>query len=126
MIRLSWGLWQYSYMRKKYFYTHIVDISTLSLELGDMDLSPSERIHLLSLIDSNIHHAVLDLVLSELAPMDKKTFLTHLASENHIKVWKFLNEKIKNIEEKIKKTAEDLKKELHKDIREAALPANNS
>lgn len=83
-----------------------------------MNLDSKERTHLVSLIDSNIHHAILDLVLSELAPMDKKTFLHHLASENHDKVWKFLNEKVENIEEKIKKTAEDLKTELHKDIRE--------
>ena len=103
---------------KKYFYTHIIDTSTLSLELGSMELDPKERMHLISLIDSNIHHAVLDLILSELKPIDKKTFSTHLASENHIKVWKFLNEKVENIEEKIKKTADELKKELHKDIKE--------
>jgi hypothetical protein len=105
-------------MRKKYFYTHIVDTSTLTLELADMDLAPKERLHLLSLIDSNIHHEVLDLILSELRETDKKTFLGYLASENHEKVWKFLNQKVDNIEEKIKKTAEDLKKELHKDIQE--------
>ena len=105
-------------MRNKYFYTHIVDTSTLSLELGNMDLTPKERIHLISLIDSNIHHEILDLVLSELNPTDKKTFLTYLASEDRDKVWKFLNEKVENIEEKIKKTAEDLKKELYKDIEE--------
>lgn len=103
---------------KKYFYTHIVDTTSLSLELGDMDLTPKERLHLISLIDSNIHHEILDLILSELNPVDKKTFLTHLASENHDKVWKFLNTKVHNIEEKIKKTAEDLKKELHRDIKE--------
>lgn len=105
-------------MRKKYFYTHIIDTSALSLELGNMELDPQERMHLISLIDSNIHHAVLDLILSELSPMDKKTFLTHLASENHDKVWKFLNEKVGNIEEKIKKTADELKKELYTDIKE--------
>ena len=90
----------------------------LSLELGNMDLTQQERIHLISLIDSNIHHEILDLILSELNPEDKKTFLTHLASEDHDKVWKLLNEKVENIEEKIKKTAEDLKQELHKDIKE--------
>lgn len=105
-------------MRKKYFYTHIIDTSTLSLELGGMDMTPKERMHLISLIDSNIHHEILDLILSELNPADKKTFLIHLASEDHVKVWKFLNEKIDNIEEKIKKTADDIKRELHKDIKE--------
>ena len=103
---------------KKYFYTHIIDTSTLSLELGNMDLTPQERMHLISLVDSNIHHEILDLILSELNPADKKTFLAHLASEDHDKVWKFLNEKVDHIEDKIKKTAEDLKKELHKDIKE--------
>ena len=105
-------------MRKKYFYTHIIDISSLSLELGEMNLAPNERMHLISLIDSNIHQEILDLILSELNPIDKKTFLHHLASENHDKVWKFLREKVGNIEEKIKKTVEDLRKELHKDIKE--------
>jgi hypothetical protein len=105
-------------MKKQYFYRHIVDTSSLSLDLGDMDLSSQERMHLISLIDSNIHHAVLDLILSELKPTDKKIFLSHLASENHDKVWKLLNDKVGNIEEKIKKTAEELKKELYKDIRE--------
>lgn len=104
--------------KKKYFYSHIVDTSTLSLELGDMDMSPKERVHLISLINSSIHHEILDLILSELNMADRKTFLSHLASENHEKVWKLLNEKIKDVEGKIKKTAEDLKKELHKDIGE--------
>jgi ribosomal protein S13 len=63
----------------------------------------------------------LDLILSELNEADKKTFLAHLASEDHDKVWELLKEKVENIEEKIKKTAEDLKKELHKDIREVKL-----
>lgn len=106
---------------KKYFYTHIVDTSTLSLELGDMDLTSEERIHLLSLVESNIHHEILDLVLSELKSEDKKTFLTHVVSNDHDKVWKLLNEKVKGIEEKIKKAAETLKQELHKDIREARI-----
>lgn len=103
---------------KKYFYTHIIDTSSLSLELGNMNLTPKERLHLISLIDSNIHHEILDLILSELNPEDKKTFLSHLASEDHDKIWKLLNSKVDNIEEKIKKTAEDIKKELHKDIKE--------
>lgn len=105
-------------MRNKYFYSHLIETSILSAELGDMDLDPKERMHLISLVDSNIHHEILDLILSELNPVDKKTFLAHLASEDHDKVWKFLNEKVRNIEEKIRKTAEDLRKELHKDIKE--------
>jgi hypothetical protein len=105
-------------MRKKYFYTHIIDTSILSIELADMEMAPKERLHLLSLIDSNIHHEILDLILSKLNPTDKKIFLAHVASDNHDKVWKFLKGKIRNVEEEIKKTAEDVKNELHKDIKE--------
>lgn len=103
----------------KHFYSQIIDTFTLSLELGEMDLTSEERMHLISLIDSNIHHAILDLVLSELSEEDKKIFLMHVAASSHDKIWKLLRKKTENIEEKIKKAAEDLKKELHKDIKEA-------
>jgi len=105
-------------MKNKYFYSHIIDTSTLSLELGEMDLSSIERLHLISLVNSNIHQEILDLILSELNPVDQKKFLDHLVSGNHDKIWELLNNKIENIEEKIKKTVEDLKIEFHKDIKE--------
>jgi hypothetical protein len=110
-------------MRKKYFYTHLIDTSSLALELENMNLTPEEKSHLFSLIDSNIHHEILDLILSELSSHDKKTFLNHLSCENHDKVWKFLREKIRDVESKIKKSAEDLKNELHKDIKEVKATA---
>lgn len=105
-------------MKKKYFYTHIVDTSTILLELENMNLAPKEKAHIISLIDSNIHHEILDLILSELNPLDRKTFLSHLASENHDRVWRFIKGKVDNIEERIIKTAEDIKKEFHKDVKE--------
>lgn len=113
-------------MRKKYFYSQIIDTSILSLELGDMDITSEERLHLISLIDSNIHHEILDLILSELKPTDKKKFLMHLSDEDHDKVWELLNNKVENIEEKIKNAAESLKKELHRDIKEIREKNNDS
>lgn len=100
----------------KHFYSHLIETSSLTLEIGNMNLSQEERVHLISLVESNLHHVVLDAVLSELNEEDKKYFLKHLAMEKHDEIWKLLNEKTKNIEEKIKKAAEDLKKELHRDI----------
>lgn len=108
----------------KHFYSHIVDFSILSLELGDLDLSHDERKHLVSLMESSLHHEILDLVLSNLSESDKKIFLKNLASKDHDEIWKFLNLKIKNIEEKIKKAAEDLKNALHKDIKKVRLLSN--
>ncbi len=104
---------------KKHFYSHIIETASVSLELGEMDLSQEERRHLVSLVESQLHHTVLDAVLSELSEEDKKTFLTHVAVNDHDKTWELLNEKIERIEEKIKKAADDLKQELHNDIKEA-------
>ena len=106
-------------MKKKHFYSDIIETSSLSITLGDMDLSHEERLHLISLVESNLHHTILDAILSELSEEDKNKFLMHLSSNNHEKIWSFLKDKIENIEEKIKKTAEDLHKELHEDIKEA-------
>lgn len=100
----------------KHFYSHIVDTSALIVELADMDMSHKERIHLIALLESNIHHTVLDVVLSSLSKDDKKTFLFHLHADNHDEIWKLLNSKTDSIEDKIKKAAEELKKELYKDI----------
>ena len=101
----------------KHFYSHIIETATLSIELGEMDLSKEERRHLIELAENNIHHAILDTILSELSEENKRVFLSHLTSDDHDKIWDHLRKNIKNIEKKIKKTAEDLKKELHKDIK---------
>lgn len=104
---------------RKHFYSHIIETSLISLELGDMDLTKEERLHLLDLAHSQLHHVVMDTILSELSEEDKKHFLSHVASNEHDKIWEFLNQRVENVEEKIKKVAEDLKKELHKDLKEA-------
>lgn len=100
----------------KHFYSHIIDTSSITLEIGNMKLSQEERVHLLSLTESNIHHAVLDAILSELSEDDKKKFMEHMHADNHDEIWKLLSSRINNVEERIKKAAEDLKKELSEDI----------
>lgn len=101
---------------KKHFYSHIVEVDSLIVKLESIDLSAEEKEHLISLIDSNLYHAILDGILSELSEKDKKIFLQHLLLDEHEKIWEFLNEKIENIEDKIKKASDDLKEQLHKDI----------
>lgn len=99
-----------------HFFSHLVEIQTLELEIDGMSMEEHEKKEIKKLIHENIYHAVLDAVLSELSEDDKRDFLTHLASEDNEKIWNFVNDKVENIEEKIKKAAEDIKKELHKDI----------
>lgn len=103
---------------RKYFYSHLVETDSIVTALDGLSLTEEEKIHLIGIIDSSLHHAVLDAVLSELSENDKKVFLEHMMEEENEKIWKFLNSKVDNIEEKIKKTAADLKEELHKDIKE--------
>ena len=104
---------------KKTFYSHLIDTSSISLALGDMELTQEERIHLISLVESSLHHAVLDTILSELSDRDKEEFVKQLAEGNDKRIWEFLNKKVDNIEEKIKDAAEELKRELHKDMKES-------
>lgn len=104
---------------KKYFYSHLVETESLLLAIHKMDLDESEKAHIVSLIDSSLHHTVLDAVLSELSEKDKKIFLEYVVKDEHDKVWKHLNEKVDGIEQKIKTAAEELTKQLHKDIEDS-------
>ncbi len=83
-----------------------------------MGLSDEQKTHLIGLIESNLHHVILDAILSELSSEDKKKFLEHVAREKHGEIWDLLRDKVDNIEEKIVKAADDLKRELHEDIKE--------
>ncbi len=104
---------------KKHFYSHIVETSSISLALAEIELTQDERKHLIELAHDNLHHAILEVVLSELSEKDKQEFLVLLANDEQDKVWDLLSKRIENIEDKIKKTAEDLKDELHKDINDS-------
>ena len=103
----------------KQFYTQIIEIESITTELDKLDLTEEQRLHLATLLDSSLHHTILDAILSELGDQDKRVFLQHLHENDHVKIWGFLNEKVDNIEDKIKKAAEDLKIEMRKDLKKA-------
>lgn len=103
---------------KKHFYSHLIEVDSLHLELDSLDMEEVEREEVRGLIEKNIYHTVLDAILSELSEDDKRLFLSHLAEEDDEKTWNLLNKKVDNIEDKIKQAAEDVKKELHQDIKE--------
>lgn len=103
----------------KQFWNHLVEIESIIIELDELNLSKQEKHHLASLVDSTLHHTILDAILSKLSETDKRVFLKYVHDDDHEKIWQFLNEKIDNIEDKIKKAADGLKMELKKDLREA-------
>ena len=104
-------------MKQKQFYWSLVETTDITLELGEIDLTPEERIHLLSLVDANIHSAVINTVLSELSNENKKIFLNNLASDDHDITWKHLRKETKNLDGKIIKAVSALKKEFLNDIK---------
>ncbi len=104
---------------KKRFYTDLIDINSLIVELNQLDLAHEHRLELSQLIETTLHNKIMEAVLSELPEEDKHIFIAHLKNDDHEKVWMHLNSKVEKIEDKIKKTADELITELHKDIREA-------
>jgi hypothetical protein len=103
---------------KKHFYSHLVDTDGLVLELEELDLEEEERKELLHMASMTLHHTVMEVILDALSEEDKQIFLSHMAHDNHDKVWEHLKSRIENIETKIRATADSTMKELYKDIRE--------
>lgn len=101
-----------------YFYSKLINTDSIVAALNELNLTDDQRAHLLGVVASSLHHAILDAILSELSEEDKHAFLQHLTEDDHKKIWDFLNEKVDKIEEKILQTAEGLKKQLHQDIEE--------
>ena len=108
-------------MKNKHFYHTLIETTDITIELANLNLNSQERIHLLSLVDANIHSAVIDIVLSNLNEEDKKIFLKNLASENHEKTWEHLKSKSQNLESQIIDVIQKLKSEFKKDIKKARL-----
>ena len=58
-----------------HFYHHIVIIDSVHVGLDSLELEPHEKEELVMLAENNLHHAILDAILSELEEGDKKVFL---------------------------------------------------
>ena len=58
-------------MHKRHFYANLVEIESLTVELDQLDFDEEEKIHLSRLIDSSVHHVVLDSILTHLSDEDK-------------------------------------------------------
>ena len=101
----------------KYFYSHIIETTEISLEIGDLDIPKEDRVKLISLAEENLHHSLLDLVLSHLSEEDKKMFLSHLADEKHDIAWELVVNKVDGLENKIITEAKRIKEGLRKDIK---------
>lgn len=103
----------------KHFYTHLIEYHSVTIKIHELDATDEEKKHLEELAEANLHHTILDRILSELSDEDKHKFLQHLTSGDHDKLWEHLKERVEDIEEKIQKTVYHFQRQLHKDLEEA-------
>lgn len=103
----------------RYFYSHLIEIESLLIELDCLDLSAKEKEDLAYLADETLHHAILDAIFSRLSEQEKIIFLEHLRNERHDQLWELLNKQIENVEQEIKKVATVVKTDLDQDIKQA-------
>lgn len=104
-----------------YFYAHIVNPHDIHMVLDVLDITPEEKTHLSSILESSLHHHIVDLILTELPEDHRHTFLIHLTDDNHDAMWALVKEKIENPEEKIRLSLEQFKHDILQDIQEAQL-----
>ncbi len=103
---------------KKHFYSDLVSLDTVLVELATLNLTSEEKKEIEELAHAHLHEVILDAILSELSVRDKKIFLANLEYDTHEKIWKHLNEKVENVEGKIKNAADRLKAELREDVKQ--------
>ncbi len=109
----------YNSHMKKHFYSHIIEIDSLFVEMDLLDMEKHEREELILIIESSVHHLVLDIVLSKLPEEDKRLFLSHLTQDRHDDIWELLHTKTKQIDKHIREGVDKLKQDMHKDISRA-------
>jgi len=102
---------------QKHFYSNLVDLDSLEIDLDLLTLSKSEKDELLELGHVHVHQTVMDAILSELNGADKKRFLELMAEGRDEKIWEHLNDKVERIEDKITEAAHAIKKEMRADIK---------
>lgn len=102
---------------RKTFYTHLIEIHHISLELEGTEMSEKEKNHLIKIFESAVHTSVMDHVLLSLPDEDHERFLKHADQENHDAVWEILNS-ISNIEEIIRTAAHAVRNEFLRDVQD--------
>lgn len=109
-----------------FFYTKLITVEPLLIEMESLNLSQEEREHLSELIDSSLHHTILDQILSNLNEEDKRVFLMRLSKNPEDEtLLEFLNQKVENIEDGIKKVSDELIAKMHKDLKTAKTLRNS-
>lgn len=102
---------------RKTFYSHIIEVHHVSLEIDDTEMSEKEKKHLNRLFESSVHTSVMDHILLSLPEEEHERFVKRVHEDNHEGIWEVLGA-VSNIEQIIKTAAHAVRNEFLKDIRE--------
>lgn len=102
------------------FYDHLVGLDEIHNELLNFNLPTREHYHLLQIVDSTLHHEVLNVILLEIPQEAHEHFLVEFhnrpADPAHLE---FLRQYSPEIEDKISSTANGVKSRILGEIRKS-------
>lgn len=101
---------------KRYFYAHVVSPEDIHKELEILDITEDEKHHLAIVIESTLHHVVVDVILSEVPEEHKDTLLRHISQDDHDQIWEVLHAHFDDPEGRVKEVAHEVLQELRDDI----------
>ena len=101
-----------------HFYKDLIGLEGILQALDSLDLTAAQKDELIKIAEETIHHAILDMLLSELKDEHKRELLVLIVENEYQKIWEHLGKHIENSEEKIKEKAKEIEKQLLDDIEE--------
>ena len=104
-------------MRKKVFFSHLLDSDKYILLLEKLLEIEQEKLEILDMIDSTLHHRVMNLILQELNEEHHEFFIKEYSQNpGNVEILIFLKKQIPDIESKIRKESKSFHAELKNDI----------
>lgn len=104
----------------KIFYDHLTVFEEITIELDKYKFDRQEREEIVRLVDENMHHRVLDVILTHLPKERHQDFLTKFHSAPHdSNLLTYLKKEVENIEDLIISEAKKVKAEILREFRRA-------
>ncbi len=100
----------------KHFYSHLVTLEHIKVELSGLDLTQEQQEELLQIAQKQIHNVMMDQALSNIKGEDKKVFLQHIANQDHEKAWEVLRKHMQDAEKHFLHAAHEIYEQLREDI----------
>ncbi len=102
----------------KLFFDHLIEFEEVEIELNGLDISSEEKKELEQLVDSMVHHRVIDRILTHLPRHHHAEFIDRFHKAPYDpKLLSWINQKIEaTVEKHVKDEIKKLKQEILEDI----------